>query len=183
MLPDGQSLFCEEIVSRLFHAVSGPETCICTPQSLSIWERPLGISNSELYPLDSSSPWVFTKVMTEALEPLRLREISIVPCLDDLLLFRFQMSGPSEPSRDPCPPQGPGVTSISGEIQSDSGTGGTFSGVHYIDSVHQKKCIPRDDQEGPVYEKSNSDRPLGDSQGGHGGPRAAYRIHSSCSVG
>lgn len=35
----------------------------------------------------SSSPRVFTKVMAESLEPLRLKGISIVPYLDDLLLF------------------------------------------------------------------------------------------------
>lgn len=35
----------------------------------------------------SSSPRVFTKVMAEALAPLRLEGISVVPYLDDLLFF------------------------------------------------------------------------------------------------
>ena len=35
----------------------------------------------------SSSPRVFTKIMAEALEPLKLRGISVVPYLDDLLFF------------------------------------------------------------------------------------------------
>lgn len=86
-----------------FMASLDPEGCLSTrphPRGLSkIFEdsNPVGKAGPTFSVQDptiglSSSPSIFTKIMAEALTPLRLKGISVIPYLDDLLFF-----APSEP--------------------------------------------------------------------------------------
>lgn len=100
----------------------------------------------------SCSPRICTKVMEEALEPLKLKGISIIPYLDDLLHFP---DSKSHVLSNLQVTQKPRSAPKFGEIKSVSSTRNAVLGIHH------KLCAPEDfpptgeGRENPIRGKTN----------------------------